>query len=94
MHIFFLFCVPGFLLFSVIPSLLLFLLVFKRVPLPDSNGLLCARRMRPNSLKAGDMWQLCGADPARRFTWDMANNDNHVFGGGFQPRARYDRCVS
>ncbi|CAM9604760.1 unnamed protein product, partial [Ectocarpus fasciculatus] len=41
--------------------------------------------------EAGDMWQLCGADPERRFTWDMANNDNHVFGGGFQPRARYDR---
>ncbi|CAN0408433.1 unnamed protein product [Pylaiella littoralis] len=41
--------------------------------------------------EAGDMWQLCGADPERRFTWDMAKNDNHVFGGGFQPRARYDR---
>ncbi|CAN0008927.1 unnamed protein product [Ectocarpus sp. 4 AP-2014] len=41
--------------------------------------------------EAGDMWQLCGADPERRFTWDMANNDNLVFGGGFQPRARYDR---
>lgn len=39
------------------------------------------------------MWQLCGSDPERRFTWDMANNDNHVFGGGFQPRARYDRYV-
>lgn len=43
------------------------------------------------TLKAGDMWQLCGADPDQRFTWDMAKNDNHVFGGGFQPRARYDR---
>eukprot|EP00903_Cladosiphon_okamuranus_P013082 g12203.t1 len=41
--------------------------------------------------EAGDMWQLCGADPDQRFTWDMAKNDNHVFGGGFQPRARYDR---
>ncbi|CAM9457247.1 unnamed protein product [Scytosiphon promiscuus] len=41
--------------------------------------------------EAGDMWQLCGADPERRFTWDMTKNDNHVFGGGFQPRARYDR---
>lgn len=44
-------------------------------------------------LKAGDMWQLCGADPARRFTWDMAKNDNLDFGGDFQPRARYDRCL-
>ncbi|CAM9355971.1 unnamed protein product, partial [Hapterophycus canaliculatus] len=41
--------------------------------------------------EAGDVWQLCGADPERRFTWDMVRNDNHVFGGGFQPRARYDR---
>eukprot|EP00752_Nemacystus_decipiens_P005954 g5377.t1 len=41
--------------------------------------------------EAGDMWQLCGADPDQRFTWDMQKNDNHVFGGGFQPRARYDR---
>ncbi len=51
--------------------------------------------MNPNYLKlsisqAGDMWQLCGADPEKRFTWDMANNDNLVF-DGFQPRARYDR---
>lgn len=38
------------------------------------------------------MWQLCGADPEKRFTWDMANNDNLVF-DGFQPRARYDRFV-
>lgn len=37
------------------------------------------------------MWQLCGADPKLRFTWDMANNDNHAFEGGFKPRARYDR---
>lgn len=40
------------------------------------------------------MWQLCGADTERRFTWDMMKNDNHVFGGGFQPRARYDRYPS
>ncbi|CAM9599777.1 unnamed protein product [Laminaria digitata] len=41
--------------------------------------------------QAGDMWQLCGGNPDLRFTWDMLNNDNHVFGGGFKPRARYDR---
>eukprot|EP00904_Undaria_pinnatifida_P008750 jgi/Undpi1/5004/HiC_scaffold_19.g08356.m1 len=41
--------------------------------------------------EAGDMWQLCGANPDLRFTWDTLNNDNLSFDGGFKPRARYDR---
>lgn len=41
--------------------------------------------------QVGDMWELCGSDPKKRFTWDMLRNDNLGFGGGFQPRARYDR---
>ena len=69
------------------------LCVCERVPLSDKkNSLFCVLRGEcTQTLKAGDMWQLCGADPDQRFTWDMQKNDNHVFGGGFQPRARYDR---
>ena len=43
--------------------------------------------------KVADVWEVCGADPARRFTWDTQKNDNRVFDGGFKPRARYDRCA-
>ena len=37
-----------------------------------------------------DGWVAAGADPAVRFTWDLALNDNKSF-DGFRPRARYDR---
>lgn len=47
----------------------------------------------PHCKKVGDVWQLCGGNPNLRFTWDMAENDNLVFGGGFKPRARYDRYL-
>ena len=37
-----------------------------------------------------DGWVAAGGDPAVRFTWDLALNDNKSF-DGFRPRARYDR---
>ena len=39
--------------------------------------------------KFKDAWERCGKDAEKKFTWDLARNDNKSFGGGFKPRCRF-----
>ena len=38
-----------------------------------------------------DVWEACGSDRTKQFTWDLKNNDNLNWPYSSRPQARYDR---